>query len=108
MAINLNGLSSGQTGSAKSRESDNAASTKKAGTESAEAVNKSDSGKNTDDVVKLSDRAEVLRTVNSKVQQLPDIDQEKVDRIRTAIQNGEYSIDYNKLAAAFRRFESGL
>ncbi len=107
MAINLNGLSTGQTGSAKSRESDNAATTKKAGTESAEA-NKSDNSKSTDDVVKLSDRAEVLRTVNSKVQQLPDIDQEKVDRIRTAIQNGDYSIDYNKLAAAFRRFESGL
>lgn len=106
MAINLNGLSSGQTGSAKSRESDNAPATRKAGTESAE-INKSDSGKN-GDVVKLSDRAEVLRTVNSKVQQLPDIDQEKVDRIRTAIQNGDYSIDYNKLAAAFRRFESGL
>jgi negative regulator of flagellin synthesis FlgM len=104
MAINLNGLSTGQTGSAKSRESDNAQSTKKAGTESAEANN----SKSTDDVVKLSDRAEVLRTVSSKVQQLPDIDQEKVDRIRTAIQNGDYSIDYNKLAAAFRRFESGL
>lgn len=107
MAINLNGLSTGQTGSAKSRESDSAATTKKAGTESADA-NKSDNSKSTDDVVKLSDRAEVLRTVNSKVQQLPDIDQEKVDRIRTAIQNGDYSIDYNKLAAAFRRFESGL
>lgn len=104
MAINLNGLSTGQTGSAKSRESDNAQSTSKAGTESAEANN----SKSTDDVVKLSDRAEVLRTVSSKVQQLPDIDQEKVDRIRTAIQNGDYSIDYNKLAAAFRRFESGL
>lgn len=107
MAINLNGLSTGQTGSAKSRESDNAATTKKAGTESADAK-KSNNSKSTDDVVKLSDRAEVLRTVNSKVQQLPDIDQEKVDRIRTAIQNGDYSIDYNKLAAAFRRFESGL
>jgi negative regulator of flagellin synthesis FlgM len=104
MAINLNGLSTGQTGSAKSRESDNAQPTKKAGTESAAASN----SKSTDDVVKLSDRAEVLRTVNNKVQQLPDIDQEKVDRIRTAIQNGDYSIDYNKLAAAFRRFESGL
>lgn len=107
MAINLNGLSTGQTGSAKSRESDNAATTKKAGTENA-VINKSDNSKSTDDVVKLSDRAEVLRTVSSKVQQLPDIDQEKVDRIRTAIQNGDYSIDYNKLAAAFRRFESGL
>lgn len=106
MAINLNGLSTGQTGSAKSRESDNAATTSKAGTNS--AANKTDNSKSTDDVVKLSDRAEVLRTVNNKVQQLPDIDQEKVDRIRTAIQNGDYSIDYNKLAAAFRRFESGL
>lgn len=108
MAINLNGLTSGQTGSAKSREADTAQTSKKAGTERAEANNKSDSGKNADDVVKLSDRAEVLRTVNSKVQQLPDIDQEKVDSIRNAIQNGDYSIDYNKLAAAFRRFESGL
>jgi negative regulator of flagellin synthesis FlgM len=106
MAINLNGLSTGQTGSAKSRESDSSQATNKAGTE--RAADKKDNSKNTDDVVKLSDRAEVLRTVNNKVQQLPDVDQEKVDSIRTAIQNGDYTIDYNKLAAAFRRFESGL
>lgn len=102
MAMNINGLPPGQSGTAKTRQNESAEQVKKApektGTETASK----------DDVVELSDRAQVLRSVNSKMQNLPDIDQEKVDRIRTAIQNGDYKIDYDKLAAAFRRFESGL
>lgn len=102
MAMNINGLPPGQSGTTKARQNESAEEVKKApdqtGTETASK----------DDVVELSDRAQVLRSVSSKVQNLPDIDQEKVDRIRNAIQNGDYKIDYDKLAAAFRRFESGL
>ncbi|MHA7879488.1 MAG: flagellar biosynthesis anti-sigma factor FlgM [Saccharospirillum sp.] len=103
MAINLNGVPPGQSGNAgKARQNEAggavATPTAKAGTETAKQ----------DDVVELSDRAQILRTVSSRVQQMPDVDQEKVERIKTAIANGDYKIDYDKLAAAFRRFESGL
>lgn len=103
MAINLNGVSPGQSGNTgKARQNEASGNitspSDKAGTDTA--------GK--DDVVELSDRAKVLKTVSSRVQQMPDVDQEKIERIKTAIANGDYKIDYDKLAAAFRRFESGL
>ena len=103
MAMNINGLTSGQTGTAKTRQNDGAGdvgtpAAQKSGTESA-----SDS-----DVVQLSDRARILKTAGDTISQMPEIDQEKVDRIRSAIEGGDYKIDHEKLAAAFRRFESEL
>jgi negative regulator of flagellin synthesis FlgM len=102
MAININGPTQNQVGANKTQKN----------TGGPEGVNaKSGNGTETaykDDVVEVSDRARVLKAVESRVNQMPDIDQDKVDRIRNAISNGEYKIDYDKLAAAFRRFENGL
>ena len=102
MAININGPAPGQVGANKSQKnSENASiSNEKSGNGTKPA--------SSEDVVELSDRARVLKAVESRVHQMPDIDQDKVDRIRNAISNGEYKIDYDKLAAAFRRFETGL
>jgi len=102
MAININGPSPTQVGANKSHKND-----------SAENVGVQKSGNGTEnasseDSVELSDRARVLKAVENRVSQLPDIDQDKVDSIRNAISNGEYKIDYDKLAAAFRRFETEL
>lgn len=102
MAININGPGSTQVGTGKTQKNNEAATAEvkssSAGTEAAKS----------DDVVQLSDKARVMKAVESRIQSMPEIDQEKVDRIRNAITNGEYNIDYEKLAAAFRRFESEL
>lgn len=101
MPININGPTSTQVDPSKTRQS----------TVSSIGAEKSGNGTkpaSSDDVVQLSDRARVMKAAESRVQQMPDIDQDKVDRIRSAITNGEYKIDYDKLADAFRRFESGL
>lgn len=103
MAMNINGLTPGQTGTAKTRQNDGAGdvgtpAAQKSGTETASES----------DVVQLSDRARILKTAGDSISQMPDIDQEKVDRIRSAIEGGDYKIDHEKLAAAFRRFESEL
>ena len=102
MAININGPTATQVNANKSQKSTGTESSQSsaiaAGTEDAKS----------DDVVQVSDRAQVLKAVEDRIHQMPDIDQEKVDRIRNAITNGEYQIDYDKLAAAFRRFETGL
>lgn len=102
MAININGPSANQVNANKTQKNtaSEAAPTAKSGngTETASS----------EDMVELSDRARILKAVESRVTSMPDIDQEKVDRIRNAISNGEYKIDYDKLAAAFRRFETGL
>ncbi|MEJ2044391.1 MAG: flagellar biosynthesis anti-sigma factor FlgM [Reinekea sp.] len=102
LPINIHGPTANQVNTGKSQKNDNTGEVNTAktssGTESA--------GK--DDVVEVSDRGQVLKAVEDRVLKMPDIDQEKVDRIRNAITNGEYKIDYDKLAAAFRRFETGL
>lgn len=102
MAISINGPTGNQVGANKAQKSTETAKTAdikpNSGTDTA----------STEDVVELSDRARVLKAVETRIQQMPDIDQDKVDRIRNAISNGEYQIDYDKLAAAFRRFENGL
>lgn len=102
MAINITGPTGNQVNANKTQKntaSESAVAAKSGnGTESAAS----------EDKVELSDRARILKAVESRVSSMPDIDQEKVDRIRNAISNGEYKIDYDKLAAAFRRFETGL
>jgi|TARA_B110000503_G_C7108351_1_gene396941 negative regulator of flagellin synthesis FlgM len=102
MPINVNGPSTNPLGTNKPQKND-----------AAEQSNVAKSGNGTnhasnEDVVELSDRGRVLEAVVSRVHQMPDTDQGKIDRIRSAITNGEYKIDYDKLAAAFSRFESGL
>jgi negative regulator of flagellin synthesis FlgM len=102
MPININGPTPSQVDTSKSRQSQNS-----------NGVNAEKSGNGTErasseDVVQLSDKARVMKAVESRVQSMPDIDQDKVDRIRNALSNGEYKIDFDKLADAFRRFESGL
>ncbi|MBU2862234.1 flagellar biosynthesis anti-sigma factor FlgM [Reinekea marina] len=102
MPININGPTSTQVDPSKTRQSQssNGVTPEKSGngTESA----------STEDVVQLSDKARVMKAVESRIQNMPDVDQDKVDRIRNALSNGEYKIDFDKLADAFRRFESGL
>lgn len=102
MAININGPTSAQVSANKSQKNTASEETMLAksgnGTETASS----------DEVVELSDRGRVMEALESSVQSMPDIDQEKVDQIRSAITNGEYEIDYDKLAAAFRRFENEL
>ncbi len=102
MAINITGPTANQVNANKSQK--NAAAET---AETAKSANGTEAA-SSEDVVEVSDRAQVLKAVEDRIQQMPDIDQEKVDRIRNAITNGEYKIDYDKLAAAFRRFETGL
>ncbi len=102
MAININGPTASAVGANKAQKSygsENAAETKSGnGTESASS----------EDMVQLSDQGRVLKAAESQIKEMPDVDQDKVDRIRNAITSGEYTIDYDKLAAAFRRFETEL
>lgn len=102
MAININGPTSIQVNANKTQKNSGSD-----GLEGAKSTTGTEDAKS-EDVVNVSDRAQVLKAVEDRIHQMPDIDQEKVDRIRNAITNGEYKIDYDKLAAAFRRFETGL
>ena len=94
MAIHLTGLSNQGTinKNERAQKDDVAGST----------TEKHNSSKNggmlADDTVKLSGTAQTLQSQQSKIDNLPDMDMDKVERIRNAIATGEYKIDTRQLA----------
>lgn len=62
----------------------------------------------TEDQVKLSDSSKSIQQAEAKIRSMSEIDDATVERIRAAIENGEYKIDYEKLAGKMLAFEGKL
>lgn len=106
MAINFNnGVGPGQNGTNSARDRDNVAP---AGRNNAAAPVAAESGAQRSDSVELSNQVQSLQSLEAKIKDMPDIDQARVDNIKSALANGEYEINYDRLAAAVQRFESDL
>ena len=60
------------------------------------------------DSVSITPQAQQLQNVQTKMADMPDIDQKKVDEIRAAIAEGRYKIDPDKLATNIANFENDL
>lgn len=60
------------------------------------------------DQVKLSAGSKSIQQVEAEIRSMPEVNDALVDRIRTAIENGEYKIDYDKLAGKMLDFEDRL
>jgi len=60
------------------------------------------------DQVKLSNGIKGIQQVEAEIRNMPEVDDATVDRIRAAIENGEYKIDYEKLAGKMLSFEDNL
>lgn len=56
------------------------------------------SGTLADDTVKLSGAAQSMQSHQSKINNMPDMDMEKVEQIKQAIAAGQYKVDPEKLA----------
>ncbi len=50
------------------------------------------------DVVEISSQAKVMKNLEAKLSQLPDIDQKRVDAIKSAIADGSYEVDAQRIA----------
>lgn len=48
--------------------------------------------------VTLSDKAKEFKAIKETVNNTPDIDKAKIDRIKTALKEGKFDINYDKLA----------
>ncbi|MBT8085341.1 MAG: flagellar biosynthesis anti-sigma factor FlgM [Woeseia sp.] len=57
------------------------------------------------DTVELTSGAKLLERLEKSLESLPDINQERVDAVKTAIANGDYTIDADKIADALVRFD---
>jgi len=74
-----------------------------------EGVNsKSPSSKETlaEDTVQLSGTAQILKSQEEKISNLPDIDMDKVEEIKQALAAGEYKVDTQKLASNMQSIDA--
>ena len=99
MAININGLGTSGTSSEKTQSKDGVTKI------NSKPASSGDSSQ-ANDQVNLSTEAKVLKKVEAQIKSMGDVDQAKIERIKTALRNGEYQIDYDRLASAIQRFES--
>lgn len=60
------------------------------------------------DKVMLSANTSSMRDIEADIKAMPVVDDAVVDKIRNAIENGEYKIDYDKLAGNMLSFEDNL
>tara|TARA_R110001592_G_scaffold197664_2_gene445678 strand:- start:1154 stop:1492 length:339 start_codon:yes stop_codon:yes gene_type:complete len=60
------------------------------------------------DQVKLSASSKSIQQVEAEISAMPEVNDAAVDRIRAAIDSGEYKIDYEKLAGKMLDFEGRL
>tara|TARA_B100001109_G_scaffold255677_1_gene260040 strand:+ start:98370 stop:98720 length:351 start_codon:yes stop_codon:yes gene_type:complete len=103
LSMNINKLTGGTDTGSKTRS--NAAG--------AEPVNQDNNAKaqetaKVSDQVKLSASSKSIQQIEAEIRDMPEVDDATVDRIRSAIQNGEYKIDYDKLAGKMLSFEDKL
>ena len=103
MPININGLGTGSLGTDKTRGQEQASKTGVGNSQSSE--NKAQPSQ---DAVKLSPEVKILKKLETEIQGMADVDQNKIHRIKSALKNGEYQINYDRLASAIEKFESDI
>lgn len=101
--MNINKLTSGLEGGGRTKP--DAASPQNQKTEE---NTKATSSVGSADQVKLSSSSMNIQQIEAEVSKMPDVDDKTIDRIRSAIDSGEYKIDYQKLAGKMLDFEGKL
>ena len=97
--MNINKIMNGiDGGSNRSQSSDSAQSSKDGATPS--PVPKAE--------VQLSASSKSIQQIEAEIRQMSDVDDATVDRIPSALQSGQYQIDYEKLAGKMLDFEERL
>ena len=60
------------------------------------------------DRVTLTQTAQQMQEMEAAVRRAPEVDSDRVQAIKTAIANGEYTIDANRIAEKLMRIEDDL
>ncbi|MBU2873936.1 flagellar biosynthesis anti-sigma factor FlgM [Marinobacter salexigens] len=96
MSVDLNGIGRGQVNTQRTTADKSVSnqSPKQAAPEQATAKAQSARGEN----VNLSSQARNLKQLEQKLGDYPEMDDERIEQIRSALENGTYKIDAEKLA----------
>ncbi|WP_097461664.1 flagellar biosynthesis anti-sigma factor FlgM [Mangrovitalea sediminis] len=99
MSVDINGINSGQinpqrNGNRAEQSNGKAVSTPTPQEQAKVAASTPNASEN----VSLSSRAKGLKQTEQRLKEYPEVDDTKVDAIRTALQNGSFKVDAQKLA----------
>lgn len=103
ISMNINKLTTGLDGGGRAKT--DAASPQK---DQIEEKNKASGDSNSADQVKLSSSSLNIQQIEAEISKMPAVDDKTIDRIKTAIDSGEYKIDYQQLAGKMLDFEGKL
>ena len=98
--MNINKLTNGVGGGGPTPETPKPTEGAKAPDPSASVSSQSD--------VKLSQETKSIKQIEAEVSKLPDIDDAAVERIKGALANNEYKIDYERIAGKMIKFDNLL
>jgi negative regulator of flagellin synthesis FlgM len=103
ISMNINKLTTGLDGGGRTKTDATSQQNQKP-----EENTKSASSVGSGDQVKLSSSSMNIQQIEAEVSKMPDVDDKTIDRIRSAIDSGEYKIDYQQLAGKMLDFEGKL
>ena len=98
--MNINKITTGIGGGGQARNTDKVSGAGSGPTPKAESTNSPD--------VKISHQSKSIRQIEAEVAKLPDIDDAAVERIKGALANNEYKIDYERLAGKMIKYDGLL
>lgn len=99
MAIDLNNLKGVNPNQNNVSQNRGTASAPKADAEGVRSQGGGEGGSDGDDSVQLSPEVQALQAVEARVQNVPEVDTERVEAIRNAIEDGSFEINNDRLAS---------
>ncbi|KXJ57471.1 flagellar biosynthesis anti-sigma factor FlgM [Neptuniibacter pectenicola] len=103
MINDLTSLSSSQTANTRARTSEQSNAAKNG---NGASVQQSPSNKG--DTVNLSNAAQLLQNVEKQLSNTPDVDNERVERLKQEIESGTYQINAERVAEKMLNFDNLL
>lgn len=96
MSVDFNGIGSGQVNNQRpsADKASGSEAPKQTGAEQAKSQTTNARGEN----VNLSSQAKNLKQLEQKLGEYPEMDDDRIEQIRTALENGAYKVDAEKLA----------
>ncbi|MAA71046.1 MAG: flagellar biosynthesis anti-sigma factor FlgM [Bermanella sp.] len=101
--MNINKLTTGVGGGTQSRNTE-----KTAAAGSGQGAKAPETKSPADAEVKLSPQSKSIQQIEAEVAKMPDIDDAAVERIKGALANNEYKIDYERIAGQMIKFDGLL
>jgi negative regulator of flagellin synthesis FlgM len=106
MSVDFNGIGSGQVNNQRpsADKASGSDTPKQAGTEQAKQQASNARGEN----VNLSSQAKNLKQLEQKLGEYPEMDDDRIEQIRTALADGSYKIDAEKLAQKMLEMDKSI